>query len=44
MTFPLLSEDDVREIVIVVGVTSAPTSLGGSGGGGAEKNKRITSI
>ena len=36
MIFPYLSEDGVREIAIVVGVTSSPTNLGGSGGGGAE--------
>ena len=36
MIFPLLSEDGVREKVIVVGVTSSLTTLGGSGGGGAE--------
>ena len=36
MIFPYLSEDGVREIVIVVGVTSPSTTLGGRGGGGAE--------
>lgn len=36
MTFPYLSEDGVSEIVIVVGVTSPSTTLGGRGGGGAE--------
>lgn len=36
MIFPYLSEDGVKEIVIVVGVTSSPTTLGGRGGGGAE--------
>ena len=36
MIFPLLSEDGVREIVIVVSVTPSLTTLGGSGGGGAE--------
>ena len=36
MILPLLSEDGVREIVIVVGVTSSLTTRGGTGGGGAE--------
>ena len=36
MILPLLSEDGVREIAIVVGVTSSLTTRGGSGGGGAE--------
>ena len=37
MTFPLLSDDGVKEIVIAVGVTSASTSRGGIGVGGAKK-------
>ena len=37
MTFPLISEDGVKEIVIAVGVTSALTSRGGIGLGGAKK-------
>ena len=37
MTSPLLSEDGVKEMVIVVGVTSSFTTLGGCGGGGAKK-------
>lgn len=36
MISPLLSEDGVREMVIVVGVTSFSITRGGSGGGGAE--------
>ena len=39
--FPLLSEDGVREMVIVVAVTSSSFTRRGSGGGGA-KNKMFT--
>ena len=40
-TFPLLSEDGVREMVIVVAVTSSSFTRRGSGGGGA-RNKMFT--
>ena len=42
-TFPLLSEDGVREMVIVVAVTSSSFTRRGSGGGGA-RNKMFTII
>ena len=40
-TFPLLSEDGVRKMVIVVAVTSSSFTRRGSGGGGA-RNKIFT--
>ena len=43
ITSPLLSEDGVREMVIVVAVTSSSFTRRGSGGGGAE-NKCLPEI
>ena len=40
-TFPLLSEDGVRKMVIVVAVTSSSFTQRGRGGGGA-RNKMFT--
>ena len=40
-TFPLLSEDGVRKMVIAVVVTSSSFTRRGSGGGGA-RNKMFT--
>ena len=44
MTFPLLSEDAVSVMVIVVGVVSSSTTCGGEGGGGATRKMHTIQV